>query len=190
MIHQMAIGGSHFFEWLSGKYTPPTQSLEALSGERIDIGQTDLTTRVVEAWKTPMDRLTVEQVRLLMSQKLGLKWLGNPVCLFVRKYPTAFVTFYAGDLSAIALCAFAELLEAAPDGAHAMINAKFEWAAHWQETDPAFARDLTDLVAHARTLARSILAHSQRFVGPLPAMNGPPRPPMRTAEVIHIADRI
>ena len=174
MIDQAAIGSSQFFEWLSGKYIPPTESLESLSGDRIDTRKTNFTTRTVEAWKTPMDRLTVEQVRLLTSQKLGLKWLGDPVCLFVRKYPTAFVTFYSGDLSAIALGAFAELLEAAPYGARAMINAKFEWAAHWKDTDPAFARDLTDLVAHAQSVARGIPGQSQRFEGLLPAKSGQP----------------
>jgi hypothetical protein len=73
-----------------------------------------------------MNRLTVEQVRLLTSQRFGLKWLADPVCLFVQEYPTAFVTFYSGDLSAIALRAFSDLLAVAPERARAMVDTKFE----------------------------------------------------------------
>ena len=148
------IGTTLFFDWLKDKCSASSKSLEALSGYRVEPRPTNLIARVSGAWTTPMQRLTVEQVRLLTSQKMGLEWLAEPLCLFVREYPTAFVTLYSGDLSVAALRAFSELLARAPEQARAMADAMFEWDSHWTKTDPAFAKELHELVRSARVSAR------------------------------------
>ena len=154
MNEQEPIGYSRFFRWLDGKCAPVTESLETLSGYRIDDDRTPMIERASLAWTTPVDRLSCEQARLLISQKMGLEWLAVPVTTFVRAYPKAWVTFYSGDFSFAALRAFPQLLEVAPSDARAMMDADFDWLVDEMKNDPHRARDVRDTITNARTLAR------------------------------------
>ena len=148
------IGTTPFFDWIAEKYTPSSNSLEELSHQRIDEHETSLMDRVSAAWKISMAHLTVEQIRLLTSQEIGLEWLAEPVALFVQKYPMAHATFYFGDLSVAALRAFAKILAVAPNFARDMAKVEFNWKDDWKKIDPAFARELDALVTNAKILAR------------------------------------
>jgi len=163
MLDQPSIGRSKFFDWISEHREAPRESLETLSGMRIEDRSTSLTERVSAAWVTPIRDLTVEQVRLLTSQRCGLQWLAEPVCQFIAHNPMAVVTFYAGDLSVAAPRVFDELLAAAPAPARAVAQIPFDWTAQREASlaDPEFRDDairfyneIDDVVAAARALAR------------------------------------
>jgi hypothetical protein len=149
------IGSSRFFRWLSEKCAPITNSLETLSGFRIEEMPNPMIERASMASATPIDRLSCEQVRLLTSQKMGLEWLADPVTIFVREFPKACVTFFPGDLSLAALRAFPQLLEIAPYNARAIIRVGFGWmATETRVSDPAFAQEIEETIASAVSIAR------------------------------------
>jgi hypothetical protein len=148
----MSLGNSLFFVLLA--IAPEQDSLETLSGMQIDDDRTPMIRRAVEAWKTPLDRLTCDQVRLLVSQKMGLEWLAQPVTAFVHLHPDACATFFPGDLALAALRAMPELLAIDPQGARAMATLDFSWLTEDADNDPEFTADIVKTIEGARLLAR------------------------------------
>ena len=148
---------TRFFEMVATGDLPPSKSLEEITG--LKGGEppyvTDLVRRAEEAWRTPLEMLTCEQVRLFVGQKMGLEWLGKPAIEFARRYPEAVITNYPGEMVLLCLRAADELAEIArPDLA--------EWLAHdfgWM--DRVFDwDDEEDLVAQAKvalTAARRLI---------------------------------
>lgn len=152
MMTNQDLGPSSFFALLKGRYEPSADSLESLSGHRIVETPTPMIQRVGAAWSTPMKDLTCEQVRLLVSQKMGLQWLAHPVTVFVLENPKAFLTFFSGDLSLAALRAFPELLEVSPWSARAMLTIDFRWLpAEARVDDPA---SIEGVIERAQAIAR------------------------------------
>ena len=84
-------------------------SLALLSQYRISAPadlQTYVTLTVERAWDTSLEALSCEQVRMLVGQKLGLKWLALPVANFVHKHAAAEIKYYPGDFTLSVLRAF------------------------------------------------------------------------------------
>jgi hypothetical protein len=148
-------GEKLFFPLLDGKIVPTKKSLQVLTGEMIGDAPTPMIQRANTAWVTPLSDLSCEQVRLLVSQTMGLRYLAEPVAIFVQNDPYAWVTFYPGDLSVAALKAFPELLEISPVAARKMASVDFDQVIQGLEkVDPAFARKVKQYVQEALALAR------------------------------------
>lgn len=90
------------------------QSLQELSGNSISTNSeiSSSVSRGVElSWKVPINYLTCEQVRLLISQKRGIKWLSVPAVSFVYRHPNAEISFYPGDFTMAVLSSIDEIFE-------------------------------------------------------------------------------
>lgn len=148
----MDVGSRKFFE-VAGQVADP-KSLETLSGEILEDDRTPMIERAVEAWKTPLPELTCDQVRLLVSQQMGLRWLASPLIAFVLKYPDASTTFYPGDLTQVALRSFAELLTIDPAGARAIAQLDLSPLINQPDNDPSIGAEVQALAEAARRLAR------------------------------------
>lgn len=81
--------------------------------------------RAEAALRSPMCELTCGQVRMLVGQRIGLKWLARPVALFVAAYPLAECDLYPGDMSVNALRALDDFMIHAYDETRQMLAADF-----------------------------------------------------------------
>ena len=134
------------------------KTLERLTGKMIpDDEITSLIERATRAWKTPLDALTCEQLRLLLSQDMGTPWVAPLACLIAARLPNAMVTFYPGDLVRTILRKFPAVFAADPDGARAVLATDFRWVEGLREIDAEFgttnAAEVDGLLGVARTLA-------------------------------------
>lgn len=149
------MGNTPLFSWTGGVEGLAGRSLEDVSGqsESVDPTDTPMIRRVKAAWKTPLDVLTCEQVRLLLGQEMGFAWLANGVCEFVRLWPFAETTFYPGDMTLTALRRFQALFECDPVAARAMLTFETAWMeAAWGHEDGPLAEGL-EALAKARRIA-------------------------------------
>ena len=133
------------------------QTLERLSGHQLpDEGGTSLTQRAARAWKTPIEAMTCEQLRLLLSQDLGTPWIAPLACLVVTSRPNATVTYYPGDLAQEILRAFPMVYASDPKGARAVLASDFRWIEKLRATDEEFgshsAVQADELLKAARAL--------------------------------------
>lgn len=135
----------------------PPSSLEHVSGERLrrEGHETDMIRRVEEAWRTPFRDLTCEQARLLLSQKWGLEWLGPAIVEFVRRYPDAIVTNYAGEMGLLSLRAADPLLAAAGPAFIAWLDEDFGWMDYVFGWNRELTREARLALASACLLAAS-----------------------------------
>ena len=109
----------------------PSISLCELTGDtakaRTGIFPSGLERRVAEAWVAPVVDLTCGQCRLLVGQRLGLRWLAHPVTTFVVRYPQAECDLYAGDLTVISLVVWRDLAAVAPEATSLMLARDYGW---------------------------------------------------------------
>lgn len=109
----------------------PLVSLCELTGDtakaRIGLSCSGLERRVANAWAVPANDLTCGQCRLLVGQRLGLKWLARPVATFAMRYPQAECDLYPGDLTVIALVALRDLAVHAPHEIRRLVAGDYGW---------------------------------------------------------------
>jgi hypothetical protein len=130
-------------------------SLQDLSGIVMQDVDTPVSRHAVQAWRTPMKELSGEQVRPLVSQKMGLKWLAAPAMQFVRQSPDAAMTFYPGDFSMAVLRAFPEILAFQPTEARTLAQVDFGFLISLKaEIDPDNEDETKALVASVTELSR------------------------------------
>lgn len=86
-----------------------------------------LAARVAEAWTTPLPDLTGAQVRTLVGQRFGLRWLAQPVAEVLQRHPRAECDLYPGDLMCAALRAYDDFLRFAPSEMLKVLSGDFEW---------------------------------------------------------------
>ena len=91
--------------------------------------ETSLIERCETAWRTPYRELTCEQVRTLLSQRMGIHWLATPILGFNVLYPAATITNYPGEMVLLSLRAATDLLAAAPDTFRNWLSGDFDWFA-------------------------------------------------------------
>ena len=148
---------SHFFDWLPG-YAPPAETLSELgapSTQRGDEGRGGLVPLIETASNTPIRDLTCAQVRILASQKVGLPWLAEPICLFVKRYPLAEVEFYNGDLTLTVLKSIGDYIELVPQLAAELAQANYDWMRTEFSFDPEnLLPDALSAVEAARAATR------------------------------------
>lgn len=90
--------------------------------------------------------LECKDIRLLVGQKTGLKWLAKPVAIFVILHPRAQCTFYNGDLTLCAIQNHAEFYEYARKETVEMLNCNYDWF------DEEFDYDKTSLLEARNSL--------------------------------------
>lgn len=107
------------------------QSLAGISGDHWRLGPDDMRTNVtltVEvAWNSPIRELTCEHLRMLVSQKMGLKWISAAVAEFVDLHPRVEISNYPGELSILALKALREIDECDPRAAARLRALDYSW---------------------------------------------------------------
>jgi hypothetical protein len=141
------------------------RTLERLTGMRLsDDGATSLMLRAARAWKTPIEVLTCEQLRLLLSQDLGTAWIGPLACMVAARFPNATVSFYPGDLAHTILRKFPAVFEGDPEGARAVLDADFDWIGALEEADVVFdtkeAAEAHEMLKSAQALASAAVRTS------------------------------
>lgn len=134
------------------------KTLEELTGEQVDIAPlTSMIRRVAKAWRTPIEHLSCEQLRLLVGQDMGTPWLASLALEIATRWPNAEVTFYPGDLAHVMLRNFGSIFAADPASARTMLGGDFGWIARLRETDRDFGTSTADeserLLAEARCIA-------------------------------------
>lgn len=138
-------------------HAPPDRlrlSLAVLSGQLASAPpyETDLVRDVEQAWRTPDEQLTLGQVRLLVSQGFGLKWLARPVLDVIEAMPALEVALYPGDLTKAALDA-AELFLFF-ERPHARTWLEGDWS--WRGKVYGWSRPLLREVDAALAIARKV----------------------------------
>lgn len=148
-------GPKRFFEIVDLHGLWPNASLQSLSGYPAPWGpfETPLIQWVEEAYATPIKRLTCEQVRLLLSQKMELKQLADPIIEFVSRFPRARITNYEGEMVALSLRAATEFLEVTPNAYKNWLSGDFAWLEACFGWDVELSEEVTNSVAKARNLA-------------------------------------
>jgi hypothetical protein len=120
----------------------PSQSLAGLSGDHSRLGSNDFRTSLIEtveeAWFSPICDLSCEHLRVLVSQKMGLKWISGAVAEFVERHPRVEITNYPGELSLLALKALAEIEDYNPQAATRLRSIDYSW----MEEEFSFSRAL------------------------------------------------
>jgi len=118
------------FQEVSGE-TLPASSILSLTGDQhligLHPGKTGLEARVAAAAVLPLNQLTCGQVRLLVGQQIGLRWLAKPVAAFCAQHSQAQCDIFPGDLTINALRAWETFLEYAPNETRKMISADLSW---------------------------------------------------------------
>jgi hypothetical protein len=147
------LANTPFWSWIpTDRLRPDAATLEQLSGYSRTAPaslRSNVAVAVERAWSLPIARLSCEQVRMLTSQKCGLRWIALTIAIFVHLHPKAEITFYPGDLTMMALEAFGEIAAASPEGAALIRDADYSWMA--EEYD--FSAELID---NARLLVETI----------------------------------
>ncbi len=100
--------------------------------------RTNVTLTVEAAWHSPISELTCEHLRILVSQKMGLKWISAAVAEFVDIHPRVEITNYPGELSLLALKALPEIAESNPGAAARLRTIDYSW----MEEEFSFSRPL------------------------------------------------
>ena len=133
------------------------RTLEQLTGRRLLETPTSMIARVAAAWGTPFEALTCEQLRLLVSQGVGLEWTGPMACDLAFAVPCAEVSFYPGDLARAVLSEFAAVFASSPTKARAFLFGDFSWISGLQRLDTTHggtaAVEAQRLLAEARAIA-------------------------------------
>lgn len=155
-ISDEAVGELPLFGLLADATRFPTSSLLALSGDTSlsePNFRSGLTERIAEAWTTPLPELTGAQVRVLVGQKLGLRWLAAPVSSFLHQNPRAECDLYPGDLMCAALHAHDQFLLFAPREMRAVLSDDFEWMEEEfaSDRDGGMLREAMDDLKSARS---------------------------------------
>lgn len=151
---QQPLGDVPLFDLIEDISAYPTANLLELSGDATvsqPAFRSGLTMRVAEAWGVPLPDLTCGQVRVLVGQKLGLRWLSAPVAVFLRETPDALCDLYPGDLMWVALRAHEEFVRFAPVETRAMLAGDFGWMDEaFAQYPDAMLRETRDNLASAR----------------------------------------
>lgn len=147
-----------FFDLVDIGELPPSVTLEQISGLKGSAPPyaTNMVQWAEEAWRTPFAELTCEQVRLLVSQKMGLEWLGKPAIGFARQHPDAIITNYPGEMVLLCLRAAPDLAEVAREEFVDWLSDDFGWmdrVYEWDEEEDLVAQANMALAA-ARSLIR------------------------------------
>jgi len=127
---QTAVSPQSNFNTLAGGSLPSFTLLEVTGDRKLasiapaDVG---LEGRVATAARVPLNELSCEQVRLLVSQKTGLEWLAESVARFCMLYPQAECDIFPGDLTINALLAWECLYKFAPTATTQFIGGDFTW---------------------------------------------------------------
>ncbi len=147
-----------FFSLIDLGSLPPDKSLATLAGRssRAPPYETPMIQRCEQAWATPLESLSCEQVRLLLSQCMGLEWLGRPLLGFVTRRPAATITHYPGEMTLGCLRAARELSVVAPVELRAWLQNDFEWmeAAFAWDDEGGLRDEARDALAAARAMIR------------------------------------
>lgn len=131
----------------------PDASLAELSGDRIEAPRalrTYVAATVETAWDTPLCALTCGQVRMLVSQKLGLTWLAVAVAQFVHGHPSAAINHYPGDLTLSALKVFDDIERIDGASARLLREADCSWMADRYAFDGDLRSEALRLVERAQ----------------------------------------
>ncbi len=111
--------------------TLPLASLCELTGDtaKATVGEfwSGLERRVADAWVIPASDLTCGQCRMLVGQRLGLRWLARPVATFATRYPQAECDLYPGDLTVIALVVWRDLVAFAREEVRLLLTKDYGW---------------------------------------------------------------
>lgn len=155
------VGDVPLFSLVRSEDGAGAMSLEELSGQhlRFDADDTSLVRRVAQAWRTPLEKITCEQARLLLGQSMGLKWLALPVCELLAMRPDVEVSFHPGDLAKTALRGFQELLACAPEQARLLLEDDFSWIDAQREIDRKHGGRSADEAEDLLRAARRALAN-------------------------------
>lgn len=134
----------------------PNASLQSVSREPSSEGpyETDMIRRVEEAWRAPFKNLTCGQARLLLSQKMGLRWLASPILNFIRLHRDARITNYEGEMVALVLRAAREFNELCGPEFGIWLEQDFAWLEDVFDWDEQLLRDQKKALATARALVR------------------------------------
>ena len=134
---------------------PPTGSIALLSGDQWRLGPDDIRTNVTitveAAWHCPIQDLTCEHFRMLVSQQMGMRWISMAVAEFVTLHPKAEVTNYPGEVALLALKALPKIEASNPLAAERLRALDYGW----MEDEFSFSRPL-------QREARAILAQIAR----------------------------
>jgi len=121
---------------------PADATLASLSGDYWRLAPDDLRTTVTvtveRAWHSRIEDMTCEHLRMLVSQKMGLKWISEAVAEFVERYPRVEITNYPGEFSILALKALAEIEQSNPSAATRLRDVDYSW----MEEEFSFSRQL------------------------------------------------
>lgn len=112
--------------------------------------ETPLAEKCETALATPIDELSIGQLRLLISQNLGTELLIDRVADILEENPMTAATFFAGDLLMACLRLPTDVWQGHPDAWH-RVHAAFE-------SVQASARDLLEFVDKARQESRDFYA--------------------------------
>ncbi|WP_157105699.1 hypothetical protein [Sphingomonas sp. TDK1] len=141
-------GTARLLDFLPDVALPPV-SLSDLTGDTskggIGASWSGLSRRVAEAWVGPARDLSCGQCRMLVGQRLGLRWLALPVATFAARYPQAECDLYPGDLTVSALLAWRDLVVFAPDATRVMLKCDFGWLRNQAQEDVSAG----SILAHA-----------------------------------------
>lgn len=134
----------------------PASSLLLLTGDQHLVsappGKSGLEARVAAAAVLPLNQLTCGQVRLLVGQQIGLRWLAKPVAAFCATHSLVQCDLFPGDLTVSALKAWKTLFEFAPAETRLMISADLNWIAEdVAETGDPFFKEALENLSAART---------------------------------------
>lgn len=131
-------GTTRILDFLPGE-TLPSTSLRDLTGDpvtgRVGLFRSGLERRVADAWCGPATDLTCAQCRMLVGQRLALRWLAHPVATFAVKYPEAECDLYPGDLTVAAIIAWRDLVAVAPEATCLMLAANYDWLRREADAD-------------------------------------------------------
>ena len=151
------VGDQRFSVLLLGRCNLPSATLHDLSGGgkyEPSTFRSGLIQRVERAWLKPVDELSCTEIRVLTTQKMGLRWLAKAIATFVVNFPRVECDLYPGDITLNALYAFEELLAVAPYEAREMVAQDYDWFAEDYGYDPTgFLADATASLQKARALA-------------------------------------
>lgn len=147
-----------FFELVDLGGLPPAGTVGGIAGpcpERPDYlpQPTNLVLTVEEAWNTPYLRLTCEHVRTLLSQKMALEALADPILEFAQRYPTAIITNYQGEIGLLALRATKHFLRHAPAHFRSWLKGDFDWMDEAFGWSRSLRREAGEALAAARSVA-------------------------------------
>jgi hypothetical protein len=111
--------------------TLPDASLCDLTGDtgkaKVSAFGSGLGRRVANAWIQPAADLTCGQFRMLIGQRLGLRWLVHPAVTFAVRYPQAECDLYTGDLTVNALIVWRDFAAVAPEATRLLLSQDYGW---------------------------------------------------------------